>query len=264
MVLLWPTRQRQNCPWHNYGCRTSPLALASHKATLPGGAGGIQSLIILASTALLPYGLLVRHTFFAELILSGPYPHTHPWLAMRVISLGIRTVPVLSVAKKLAAPRSSSDITCRQHVPADERAWMRTDCRLGAEKLWPCCCFFSLHEVMTGQGELTECSKLTCFAKRMLDMVPGDSGKWDRRSLSATVRDRRRTCQVESELGKGKNKPNTTYLSSKEKEKAILNARIQIQERVKQPNWGRRSIDELLCACMHALRAAAELQCTLC
>ena len=42
------------------------------------------------------------------------------WPAMRVISLGIRTVPVLSVAKKLAAPRPSSDSTCRQHVPADE------------------------------------------------------------------------------------------------------------------------------------------------
>ena len=41
---------------------------------------------------------------------------------MRVISLGIRTVPVLSVAKKLAAPRSSSDSTCTQHVPADEGA----------------------------------------------------------------------------------------------------------------------------------------------
>ena len=33
---------------------------------------------------------------------------------------------------------------------------------------------FSLLEVMTGRGELTECSKLTCFAKRMLDMVPGE------------------------------------------------------------------------------------------
>ena len=29
----------------------------------------------------------------------------HAWPAMRVISLGIRTVPVLSVATKLAAPR---------------------------------------------------------------------------------------------------------------------------------------------------------------
>ena len=30
------------------------------------------------------------------------------WPAMRVISLGIRTVPVLSVAKKLAAPLPTS------------------------------------------------------------------------------------------------------------------------------------------------------------
>ena len=37
--------------------------------------------------------------------------------------------------------------------------------------------------------------------------------------------------------------------------KAILNARIQIlqlHERVTEPNWGRRPIGELLCACMHA------------
>ena len=33
------------------------------------------------------------------------YPHLDTWPAMRVISLGIRTVPVLSAAKKLAAPR---------------------------------------------------------------------------------------------------------------------------------------------------------------
>ena len=52
----------------------------------------------------------------------------------------------------------------------------RTDCRLGAEKTLALL-FFSLLEVMTGREELTECSKLTCFAKRMLDMVPGDSGK---------------------------------------------------------------------------------------
>ena len=37
--------------------------------------------------------------------------------------------------------------------------------------------FSSLLEVITGRGELTECSKLTCFAKRMLDMVPGGSGE---------------------------------------------------------------------------------------
>ena len=172
---------------------------------------------------------------------------------MRVISLGIRTVPVLSVAKKLAAPRPSSDSTCRQHVRAGEGAWsgLTVDWVL---KNFGLVVFVSLLGVMTGRGELTECSKLACFAKRMLDMVPGDSGKWDRRSFSATVRDRSRTCQVESELGKGKYRPNTTYPSSKEEEKAILNARIQILERVKEPNWGRRSIYRLLCACMHALR----------
>ena len=52
--------------------------------------------------------------------------------------------------------------------------------------------------------------------------------------------------------GREKNRPNTTYPNSKEEEKAILNARIQIHERVTEPNGGRRPIDELLCACMHA------------
>ena len=37
--------------------------------------------------------------------------------------------------------------------------------------------FSSLLEVITGRGELSECSKLTCFAKRMLDMVPGGCGE---------------------------------------------------------------------------------------
>ena len=32
--------------------------------------------------------------------------------------------------------------------------------------------FSSFLEVITGRGELTECSKLACFAKRMLGMVP--------------------------------------------------------------------------------------------
>ena len=156
------------------------------------------------------------------------------------------------------APTARADSTCRL-MREHEADWRSIGCWKTLDVLL--FFFFSLLEVMTGRGELTECSKLTCFAKRMLDMVPGDSGKWDRRSLSATVRDCRRTFQVESELGKGKNRPNTTYPSSKEEEKAILNARIQIHERVKEPNWGRCSIDELLCACMHALRAAAELQC---
>ena len=85
-------------------------------------------------------------------------------------------------------------------------------------------------------GELTECSKLVCFAKRMLDMVHGGSGERDRRSLSAAIKHRRRTCQVDCESRKGKNRPNTTYPNSKEEKKAILNSRIQIHERVTEPN----------------------------
>ena len=142
----------------------------------------------------------------------------------------------------------------------------RTDCRLGAEKLWPCCfVFFSLLEVMTGRGELTECSKLTCFAKRMLDMVPGDSGKWDRRSLSATIRDRRCTCQVESELGKGKNRPNTTYPSSKEEEKPSSTHECKFTNESKSRTEADvRSTNCCVHACMHYAQLAAELQCMLC
>ena len=70
--------------------------------------------------------------------------------------------------------------------------------------------------------------------------------------MSAAIKNRRRTCQFDCELGNGKNRPNATYPNSKEEEKAILNARIQIHERVTEPNGGRRPIDELLCACMHA------------
>ena len=68
----------------------------------------------------------------------------------------------------------------------------------------------------------------------------------------AAIKHRRRTCQVDCELGKRKNRPNTAYPNSKEEEKANLNARIQVHERVSEPNGGRRPIDELLCACMHA------------
>ena len=51
--------------------------------------------------------------------------------------------------------------------------WTDYDCRLSAEKLLPCCLFFFSSRSKHGVRELTECSKLTCFAKRMLDMVPG-------------------------------------------------------------------------------------------
>ena len=63
---------------------------------------------------------------------------------------------------------------------------------------------FFLLQVVTGRGELTERSKLTCFAKRLLDNRSGGSGEWHRRLASAAVRHGRRTCQVKKELGKGK------------------------------------------------------------
>ena len=173
---------------------------------------------------------------------------------MRVISLGIRTVPVLSVAKKLAAPRPTPTAPAAKCglIKQDKADWLWLS--IGCWKTFALLFFSSLLEVITERGELTECSKLTCFAKRMLDMVPGGSGEWDWRSVSATIKHRRRTCQFDCELGKGKYRPNTTYPNSKEEGKAILNAQIQIHERVTEPNGGRRpiSIDELLCACMHA------------
>ena len=165
-------------------------------------------------------------------------------------------VPVLSVAKKLTALQSTPTAPAAKCglIRQDEVDWLWLS--IGCWKTFALF-FSSLLEVITGWGELTECSKLTCFAKRMLDMVPGGNGEWDRRSVSAAARHRRCTCQGESELGKGKKRPHTTYPNSKEEEKAILNAWIQIHERVREPNWGRRSIDELLCACMHAPHAAA-------
>ena len=77
----------------------------------------------------------------------------------------------------------------------------------------------SLLEVITGGEELIQCSKLTCFAKRMLNIVAGQS---DRRSVSATVGHRRQTSNVESDLEKGKSRSNTTYPNSQEEKTAIL------------------------------------------
>ena len=199
------------------------------------------------------------------LLQIGWAPAFVAWPAMRVISLGIRTVPVLSVAKKLAAPRPTPTAPAakcgliRQH----EADWLWLS--IGCWKTFALLFFSSLLEVITGRGELTECSKLTCFAKRMLDMVPGGSGDWDRRSVSAAIKHRRRTFQFDCELGKGKNRPNTTYPNSKEEEKAILNARIQIHERVSE---SRTKADDrptnywqyCVHACMHVHYAQLQLQ----
>ena len=53
------------------------------------------------------------------------------------------------------------------------------------------------------------------------------------------------------------------YPNSKEEEKAILKARIQMHERFREPNGGRRSNDGLPCACMR-MHAFAQLECMLC
>ena len=108
---------------------------------------------------------------------------------MHVINLGTRTVPVFSVAKKLAAPRRAPTAPAAKCglIRQDETDWLWLS--IGCWKTFALLLTFSsLLEVIKGRGELTECSKLTCFAKRMLHMVPGGSGEWDRRSVSATVR----------------------------------------------------------------------------
>ena len=143
--------------------------------------------------------------------------HSWSWPAMRVISLGIRTVPVLSVAKKLAAPRPTPTAQAAKCglIRQDEADWLWLS--IGCWKTFALLFFSSLLEVITGRGELTECSKLTCFAKRMLDMVPGGSGQWDRRSVSAAIKDSRRTCQFDCELGKGKTYASKLQSSRKNK-----------------------------------------------
>ena len=186
------------------------------------------------------------------------------WPAMRVISPGIRTVPVLSVAKKLTAPRPTPTAPAAKCglIRQDEADWLWLS--IGCWKTFALLFFSSLLEVITGRGELTECSKLTCFAKRMLDMIPGGSGEWDRRSVSAAIKHRRRACQFDCELGKGKNRPNTTYPNSKEEEKAILNARIQ-NSRTSHSAERRPTTDRRTVVCMHACTCTMRsCSCSLC
>ena len=53
------------------------------------------------------------------------------WPAMHVISLGIRTVPVLSVAKKLAAPRPTPTALAAKCGLIGRMKRTDYDCRLG-------------------------------------------------------------------------------------------------------------------------------------
>ena len=89
------------------------------------------------------------------------------WPAISDIWLGIRTVPVLSVAKE---SRGASQIA---HWPRSARTHSAgrcglTDRRSSVKKLLSfvrLLMFPSLLEEITGHGMPVECSKLTCFAK---------------------------------------------------------------------------------------------------
>ena len=94
-----------------------------------------------------------------------------PWPAMRVISLGKRTVPVLSVAKKLAAPRptpTAPAVKCGL-IRQDEADWLWLS--FGCWKTFALLFFSSLLEVITGRGELTECWR--ALRKECLTWFPG-------------------------------------------------------------------------------------------
>ena len=183
---------------------------------------------------------------------------------MRVISLGIRMVLVLSVAKKLAAPRRTPTAPAAKWglIRQDEADWLWLS--IGCWKTFALLFFSSLLEVITGRGELTECSKLTCFAKRMLDMVPGGSGERDWRSVSAAIKYRRRTCQVDCELGKGKIGPIRRIQTPKKRKKPSSTHESKFtnesQSRIEADD---QSTNCCVHACMHVHYAQLQLQCML-
>ena len=83
------------------------------------------------------------------------------------IWLGVRTVPVLYVAKEVAAPASRVAHWPRSARTATGRR-KRTDCRSSAKKLFSfvyLLMFFSLLEVVIEREMPVACSKLTCSAK---------------------------------------------------------------------------------------------------
>ena len=171
---------------------------------------------------------------------------------MGVISLGIRTVPVLSVAKKLAAPRPTPTAPAAKCglIRQDEADWLWLS--IECWKTFALLFFSSFLEVITGRGELTECSKLTCFAKRMLDMVHGGSGEWDRRSVPAAIKHRRCTCQVDCELGREKIGPIRRVQTPKKRKKPSSTPKSKFtNDSQSRTEAGDRSMNCCVHACMH-------------
>ena len=131
------------------------------------------------------------------------------WPAISDIWLGIRTVPVVSVAKE---SRGASQIA---HWPRTAGAHCAgrcglTDRRSSVKKLLSfvrLLMFPSLLEEITGHGMPVECSKLTCFVKVKI--------RHGSRAVRSTIEVGR--CQssfayrAEFDLGKGKNRSKATY-----------------------------------------------------
>ena len=137
--------------------------------------------------------------------------HYWTWPAISDIWLGIRTVPVLSVAKE---SRGASQIA---HWPRSARTQLQagrcglTDRRSSGKKLLSfvrLLMFPSLLEEFTGHGMPVECSKLTCFAK-----VKNRHGSRAVRSTFAVGRCQSSFayCEAEFDLEKGKNRSKATY-----------------------------------------------------
>ena len=131
------------------------------------------------------------------------------WPANSDIWLGIRTVPVLSVAKE---SRGASQIA---HWPRSAQTQAGrcglTDWRSSVKKLLSfvrLLMFPSLLEEITGHGMPVECSKLTCFAKVKI--------RHGSRAVRSTIEVGRcqssfAYCEAEFDLGKGKNRSEATY-----------------------------------------------------
>ena len=140
--------------------------------------------------------------------LYGPAPTVTAWPAISDIWLGIRTVPVLSVAKE---SRGASQIA---HWPRSARTQAGrcglTDRRSSVKKLSSfvrLLMFPSLLEEITGHGMPVECSKLTCFAKvkiRHGSRAVRTTICWPLSVIVRVLRGRAR-------LGKGENRSKATY-----------------------------------------------------
>ena len=129
-----------------------------------------------------------------------------------------------------------------------------------------------LLELITGQEELNECSKLTCFAKRIVNRIPRQGDWW---LMPAAVRHRLRICEVESDLGKGKIDPVWRIQTQKKKKRSSLihihesQFTNEFQSRTEALEFDRRPAERTAvyayihaCICAAALHAYAHLLCT--